>query len=97
VRWLDGKSRIDTAGGDGKVCVRRALQARVVAAADPGNTFASSLNSSAFNVGIATLPGVYQEARRRGVEVVAVPTEEACGLLSDVGPRDAAAVIHVTC
>ena len=43
------------------------------------------------------MPGVYQEAQRRGVEVVAVPTEEACGLLSDVGPRDAAAVIHVTC
>ena len=43
------------------------------------------------------MPEVYQEAQRRGVEVVAVPTEEACGLLTDVGPRDAAAVIHVTC
>jgi hypothetical protein len=43
------------------------------------------------------MPEVYQEAQRRGVEVVAVPTEEACGLLSDVGRRDAAAVIHVTC
>jgi hypothetical protein len=43
------------------------------------------------------MPELYQEAQRRGVEVVAVPTEEACGLLSDVGPRDAAAVIHVTC
>jgi hypothetical protein len=43
------------------------------------------------------MPELYEEAQRRGVEVVAAPTEEACGLLSDVGQRDAAAVIHVTC
>jgi hypothetical protein len=43
------------------------------------------------------MPELYQEAQRRGVEVVAVPTEEACRLLSGVGPRDAAAVLHVTC
>jgi hypothetical protein len=43
------------------------------------------------------MPELYQEAQRRGVEVVAVPTDEACGMLSDVGQRDAAAVIHVTC
>jgi hypothetical protein len=43
------------------------------------------------------MPELYQEAQRRGVEVVAVPTEEACRLLSEVSPRDAAAVIHVTC
>jgi hypothetical protein len=40
---------------------------------------------------------LYQEAQRRGVEVVAVPTEEACRLLSEAGPREAAAIIHVTC
>jgi hypothetical protein len=43
------------------------------------------------------MPELYREARRRGVEIVAVPTEEACRLLSEVGPREAAAVIHVTC
>ncbi len=43
------------------------------------------------------MPELYQEAQRRGVEVVAVPTKEACRLLSGVGPREAAAVIHVTC
>jgi hypothetical protein len=43
------------------------------------------------------MPELYQEAQRRGVEVVAVPTEEACRMLSRVGPQDAAAVIHVTC
>ena len=43
------------------------------------------------------MPELYQEAERRGVEVVAVPTEEACRLLSGVGPQEAAAVIHVTC
>ena len=43
------------------------------------------------------MPELYREAQRRGVEVVAVPTEEACRLLAAVGPREAAAVIHVTC
>lgn len=43
------------------------------------------------------MPEVYEEAQRRGVEIVAVPTEEACRLLSGVGPRDVAAVLHVTC
>jgi hypothetical protein len=40
---------------------------------------------------------VFQEAQRRGVQVVAVPTEEACRLLSGLGSREVAAVIHVTC
>jgi hypothetical protein len=31
------------------------------------------------------------------MEVVAVPTEEACRLLSRVGSREVTAVIHVTC
>jgi hypothetical protein len=43
------------------------------------------------------MPELFQEAQRRVVEVVAVPTEEACRLLSGVDPREAAAVIHVTC
>jgi len=43
------------------------------------------------------MPELFEDAQRRGVEVVAVPTEEACRLLSGVGPREAAAVIHMTC
>ena len=43
------------------------------------------------------MPELYREAERRGVEVVAVPTEEACRLLSGVRLREAAAVLHVTC
>lgn len=39
---------------------------------------------------------VQQEARRRGVEIVARPTEEACMLLADAEATDAA-ILHVTC
>ncbi len=40
---------------------------------------------------------VVAEAARRGVELVRVPTADACRLLSaDAGP-DTAAILHVTC
>ena len=42
-------------------------------------------------------PGLLEEARRRGIEVVAVPTAEACTLLADLAPDDVYAVLHVTC
>lgn len=42
-------------------------------------------------------PEFYDEARRRGVEVIARPTAEACALLETTDPRDVAAVLHVTC
>jgi hypothetical protein len=42
-------------------------------------------------------PDVRREAARRGVEVVAVPTAEACALLADVPAKEARAVLHVTC
>jgi hypothetical protein len=41
--------------------------------------------------------GVREEAARRGVAFVAVPTDEACRLISDADPADTAAVLHVTC
>ena len=41
--------------------------------------------------------GVREEAARRGVELVAVPTDEACRRISDGDPADTAAVLHVTC
>jgi hypothetical protein len=40
---------------------------------------------------------VVVEAARRGVELVALPTDEACALLSEAGRHDTAAVLHVTC
>lgn len=42
-------------------------------------------------------PAVLEEARRRGVKVVAVPTSEACDLLEDADPADTSAILHVTC
>ena len=43
------------------------------------------------------MPGVWKEAERRGVEIVAAPTEEALRLLRDLEAKDVRAVVHVTC
>lgn len=40
---------------------------------------------------------VEEEAATRGVELVALPTADACALLSSVEPDQAYAVLHVTC
>ena len=40
---------------------------------------------------------VFEEGRRRGVEVVAVPTDEACRMLAEADPQETAAILHVTC
>ena len=40
---------------------------------------------------------VYAEAGRRGVEVVVLPTGEACELLARDGSPGIAAILHVTC
>jgi len=42
-------------------------------------------------------PEVFDEARRRGVEIIAEPTEVSCRLLREADPREVAAVLHVTC
>ena len=42
-------------------------------------------------------PDLRDEARRRGVEVIAVPTAEACALLDGIDARDVRAILHVTC
>jgi hypothetical protein len=39
----------------------------------------------------------FREAAKRGVEVVAGPTVEACELLAAVDRKSVAAVLHVTC
>lgn len=40
---------------------------------------------------------VEDEARRRGVELICLPTAEACALLRDVEPDRVFAVLHLTC
>lgn len=46
---------------------------------------------------LPVMPGVRREAFRRGIELVIVPTEEACRLLRDVPATRVSAVLHVTC
>jgi len=43
------------------------------------------------------LEEVREEARRRGVELVALPTPEACRLLSKSRAKEVVAILHVTC
>ena len=43
------------------------------------------------------MPEVVEEAARRHIDLVAVPTEQACQLISDLTPREVRAVLHVTC
>ena len=43
------------------------------------------------------MPEVYELARRRNVEIVALPTGSACRLIADLKPADVNAVLHVTC
>ena len=40
---------------------------------------------------------VYREAERRGVRVTAVPTRDACALLTEVPADEVFAILHVTC
>ena len=46
---------------------------------------------------LPVMPEVSQEAARRKVELVIVPTETACRLLADQKDQDVYAVLHVTC
>ena len=46
---------------------------------------------------LPVMPEVMAEGERRGIEVIAVPTEEACKALSKLAPGSACAILHVTC
>lgn len=46
---------------------------------------------------LPVMPEVEEEARRRGVELVPVPTKQALKLLREVEPKNVRAVLHVTC
>jgi hypothetical protein len=43
------------------------------------------------------MPEVLEEARRRGIDVTAAPTEEACRLIGGLDRDEVHAVLHVTC
>jgi len=43
------------------------------------------------------MPSVEAEAKRRGIKLVAVPTEQACQLLGLAKQEETFAVLHVTC
>ena len=43
------------------------------------------------------MPQVLEEARRRGIDLTAVPTEDACRLIASLDRDDVHAVLHVTC
>jgi hypothetical protein len=43
------------------------------------------------------MPDVPDEAGRRGVDLTAIPTEDACRLIASVDRREVHAVLHVTC
>ena len=40
---------------------------------------------------------VIDEAHQRGVELVTMPTDEACALLADADMATTNAILHVTC
>lgn len=46
---------------------------------------------------LPVMPEIVQEATRRGIKLVTVPTEEACRLLEDLKSKDAYAILHTTC
>lgn len=43
------------------------------------------------------MPEVADEAELRGIELVAVPTEQACQLIDDCPDADINAILHITC
>ena len=43
------------------------------------------------------MPEVYEEAHKKGVEIIAMPTVKVCELLEKFKPADVNAILHVTC
>ena len=43
------------------------------------------------------VPELRAEAERRGIEIIATPTEEALRLLANIKAKDVRAILHVTC
>src|SRR5881227_1882043 len=49
------------------------------------------------NGALPVMDEVLAEAKRRGIEVIAAPTSEVCGLLEEVKKGQAYAILHWTC
>ncbi len=49
------------------------------------------------NGSLPVMPEVLDEARRRGIDLTAVPTEHACRLIASLEQAEVHAVLHVTC
>jgi hypothetical protein len=43
------------------------------------------------------MPDLWKEAQRRGIELIATPTEDALRILRKTDHKDARAILHVTC
>ena len=56
-----------------------------------------SLSGLAAHGALPVMEDVLAEAKRRGVEVIAKPTLEACQLLEEVKKGQAYAILHCTC
>ena len=46
---------------------------------------------------LPVMPEVYEQARRRNVELIAEPTADACKLLAGEDDDEITAILHVTC
>jgi len=46
---------------------------------------------------LPVMPDVYKEAERRGIEIVALPTDDACHMLRNLKRKDVYAILHITC
>jgi hypothetical protein len=46
---------------------------------------------------LPVMPEVLKKARRRGIDLTAIPTEDACRLIAGLEPEEVHAVLHVTC
>ncbi len=43
------------------------------------------------------MPELWEEAKDRGVELIALPTSEACELLGPIDKGEVYAILHITC
>jgi hypothetical protein len=43
------------------------------------------------------MPEIWEEAKVRGVELITVPTSEACRLLGPIDKGEVYAILHITC
>jgi len=46
---------------------------------------------------LPVMPEVFEEAQRRGIEIVAQPTRDAAQVLSESADDELSAILHVTC